>query len=730
MTQVRRRGSRLFLAGLATALVAPVLGTTGVASASDGGAIEAYWQSRGGSASSLGAPVSALTCDSLGCERTFTTGAVVWTATRGAKAVEGELYSTWLTAGGRTGTLGLPTAEMDCTLRDAGCGQPFVKGAAYWSSGSGAHVVEGAILTRWRALGAENSPLGYPTSSEQAVTGGVRAAFQGGTVYWSPATGARTVRTAILAHYESLGGPTALGFPVSDYEPLAGGGERVRFQRGHIYSTAGTGAHVVEGAVLSVYNAQGAQVGPLGYPLSGEEAVAGGVRARFEKGNIYWSGPTGARVVLDVADYDVVSGLRLPSVLTKYESVGGPAQLGFPVADSGPTPDGHGTTVRLQRGTIYRSSRHSPYVVEGAILARYRELGATAGFLGFPRTDEEAVAGGVVSHFTHSGIYWSPATGARLVTGDIYSRYVVGGGPAAMGFPVADEARTPDGGAMLRTQRGTMYWSPPTGAHFVEGAVLSRWLGEGGPTGRLGYPTSSEEAVAGGVRARFQGGTIFWSPTTGTHIVTGAILQRYNILGGPAGLGFPIADEARTADGTGALVRLQRGVIYWSPRSGAHPVEGAILDRWRSLGAHTGSLGYPLSGEEPVETGVRARFQGGTVYWSAATGARVVKGAIRQKYEAAGGPIALGFPTTDERPAVGGAVSDFEDGAIYWSPRTGAYIVAGETLFHWRELGAERGPLGYPVSDPEPHVDGIETGFERGSMIEHPDGSVTVYYGF
>ena len=714
---LRRRAPRLFLAALAAALVAPVLGTTGVASASDGGAIEAYWQARGGSASSLGAPVSALTCDSLGCERTYTTGAVTWNSVLGAKAVEGHLYSTWLAAGGRNGALGLPTAEMNCTLRDGGCGQPFLKGAAYWTSASGTHVVEGAILSRWRALGAENSPLGYPTSSEQSVTGGVRATFQGGTVYWSPATGPRMVRTAILAHYESLGGPAVLGFPVSDHETVAGGGERVRFQRGHVYYTAGTGAHVVEGAVLSVYNAQGAQTGPLGYPLSDEEAVASGVRARFQNGTIYWSGPTGARVVRG-------------SVLTKYESVGGPARLGFPMADSGPTSDGRGTTVRLQRGTIYASGGPA-HVVEGAILARYRELGASAGFLGFPASDEQAVAGGVVSHFQTGALYWSPATGARMVTGVIKQRYVELGGPAVMGFPVADEARTPDGGAMLRTQRGIMYWSARTGAHFLEGAVLSRWLAEGGPAGRLGYPESGEFAVVGGgVTVYFERGSMHWSPTTGAKVVTGAIAARYESAGGPANYGFPIADEERTADGTGALLRMQRGaVIYWSPSSGAHIVEGAILDRWRSLGAHTGPLGYPLTGEQPMPSpGVSARFQGGTVYWSAATGARVVKGAIRQKYEAVGSTTALGYPTTDERPAVGGAVSDFEHGAIYWSPRTGARIVAGETLYHWRQLGAETGSLGYPVSDPTSHVDGVQTGFERGGMIEHPDGSVSVYY--
>ncbi|MGY1813395.1 LGFP repeat-containing protein, partial [Blastococcus sp. SYSU D00820] len=85
--------------------------------------------------------------------------------------------------------------------------------------------------------------------------------------------------------------------------------------------------------------------------------------------------------------------------------------------------------------------------------------------------------------------------------------------------------------------------------------------------------------------------------------------------GGPAVLGYPIADDGGTADGTGALVRLQGGVIYWSPATGAHVVRGATLTRWRELGAQAGVLGYPVAG--PVArtdgTGTETRFQRGTL---------------------------------------------------------------------------------------------------------------------
>jgi uncharacterized protein with LGFP repeats len=113
-------------------------------------------------------------------------------------------------------------------------------------------------------------------------------------------------------------------------------------------------------------------------------------------------------------------------------------------------------------------------------------------------------------------------------------------------------------------------------------------------------------------------------------------------------LGYPLADDGGTADGTGALVRLQGGVVYWSARTGAHVVRGAILERWRQLGAQTGPLGYPTGDDVAVPGGFRTDFAGGAVYWSPSTGAHAVRGGILAHWLTNGGPSgALGFPVTD-----------------------------------------------------------------------------------
>ena len=170
-------------------------------------------------------------------------------------------------------------------------------------------------------------------------------------------------------------------------------------------------------------------------------------------------------------------------------------------------------------------------------------------------------------------------------------------------------------GALGRLSGGVAYSSPATGAHVIRGAILERWRSLGAQTGRLGYPVGDEVAVPGGFRTDFAGGSLYWSSATGARMVRGAILRRYVAAGGPGVLGFPVADEGRTADGTGALVRLQGGAVYWSPSTGAHVVRGGILTHWLATGGPAGALGYPVTDHAalPDGGGWQVRFQNGTL---------------------------------------------------------------------------------------------------------------------
>ena len=111
-------------------------------------------------------------------------------------------------------------------------------------------------------------------------------------------------------------------------------------------------------------------------------------------------------------------------------------------------------------------------------------------------------------------------------------------------------------------------------------------------------------------------------PTAGAHSVFGAIYQAWSRLGWETGvLGFPLTNELIPPDGVGRFNAFEGGSIYWSPRTGAHAVYGAILARWRALGWEFSYLGYPTSDEYAVPGGRRTDFERGYVQWDARTGA-------------------------------------------------------------------------------------------------------------
>ncbi|MHA7180079.1 polysaccharide deacetylase family protein [Arthrobacter sp. MDB2-24] len=201
----------------------------------------------------------------------------------------------------------------------------------------------------------------------------------------------------------------------------------------------------------------------------------------------------------------------------------------------------------------------------------------------------------------------------------------LGGSASFLGTPIGSVYDIAGGRAQDYTA-GTIYWSPGTGAHEVHGGIRGRYLALGGPAGFLGFPLTDETATPGaaGRYNEFARGSVYWSPGTGAHEVHGGIRGRYLALGGPAGvLGFPRTDETATPDGVGRYNHFS-GVnagssIYWSPATGAHEVYGGIRARWVALGWERGRLGYPTSGEYGITGGRRSDFQHGSILWHAAS---------------------------------------------------------------------------------------------------------------
>ncbi len=146
------------------------------------------------------------------------------------------------------------------------------------------------------------------------------------------------------------------------------------------------------------------------------------------------------------------------------------------------------------------------------------------------------------------------------------------------------------------------------------------------------------------------------------------------------------------------------------------------------LGGASSYLGAPVGDEYAVTGGSAQNYQYGMIYYSPATGAHAVHGAILSRYLALGGPAGLGFPTTDESPAAnGGRYNNFEYGAITWSPTAGAHETHGAIRARWAALGYESGPLGFPTSDEYPVPGGTAQNYEHGTLTwNQATGQVTV----
>ena len=181
---------------------------------------------------------------------------------------------------------------------------------------------------------------------------------------------------------------------------------------------------------------------------------------------------------------------------------------------------------------------------------------------------------------------------------------------------------------------GSIYWHPNTAAYEVHGLIRARWSSLGWEKSFLGYPLTDESKCPDGVGRynHFQGGSIYWSPSTGAWEVHGAIRNKYSLLGWERSfLRYPLTNENTCPDGIGKYNHFQGGSIYWSPATGAHEVHGLIRSHWASLGWEKSFLKYPISDELVVFGGAGriSHFQKGSIYWSPTAGVRVLKERVR-----------------------------------------------------------------------------------------------------
>lgn len=288
--------------------------------------------------------------------------------------------------------------------------------------------------------------------------------------------------------------------------------------------------------------------------------------------------------------------------------------------------------------------------------------------------------------------YWSPV---------VQHWQDLGGAGGFLGGPVEPEYVNPDHvGKRQRYAYGSVYWHPSTRAHAVMGLIRDHWGALAWETGVLGYPTT-DELPCPDLRGRFNhfrnlgtqtDGSIYWHPSVGAHSVRGGIRSLWSALGWERSvIGYPTTDETRTPDGQGAFNHFHNvqtgtnGSIYAHLSSGIHEVHGAIRDRWQATGWERGVLGYPSTNETRCPDGV---------------------GRFNHFHDPRNG----------------------HDGSIYWTSATGAHAVYGAIRVTWSSMGWERGRLGYPTSDPAAVSGGLQQRFQHGVATQDSAGHVSVVY--
>lgn len=429
-----------------------------------------------------------------------------------------------------------------------------------------------------------------------------------------------------------------------------------------------------------------------------------------------------------VAAQDCLSG----PVGDRYAEVGGPAgRLGAPTSCLRETQDLSGSFATFDRGSIYYSQDTGAWDVWGAFRDLWSGTGWETGFLGYPTSGEEpARAGGVFQDYEGGTLFWTPATGAQAVSGETEEFYADQGWEFGfLGYPTSPERDLARGGGYQLFQGGTVYTSEASGTHSVSGAFRGLYDTVRWEQGFLGYPTSQEVPVRdGGVYQNYQGGVMYWSPTTGAHTVSGSFLEGYARSGYENGyLGYPTSQETPTL--TGVFQRFQGGVAYWSPSTPASTVSAPFLGLYASLGYENGLLRFPKAAAVTDDDGTRWQaFEGGTLVWSPSTGAHSLSGTFRSRYwQDRDGARVLGLPTSQEtRIRDGGICQAFQRGTIYLTWFGQYFTVGGAILAEYGRTGYENGPLGYPTSDEFDVPGGRRSNFEHGYIEWSPSTGARV----
>ncbi|WP_080791611.1 LGFP repeat-containing protein [Corynebacterium pacaense] len=135
---------------------------------------------------------------------------------------------------------------------------------------------------------------------------------------------------------------------------------------------------------------------------------------------------------------------------------------------------------------------------------------------------------------------------------------------------------------------------------WIRGAIAETYLRLGGHSAWGDAISDETPGARGGLNQHFQNdASIFWNADVSGGVarqVGGLIRSKWEEKDWERGyLGYPTTDETALPNRTGRFNHFEGGSIYWSPETGAHPVSGAIKEYWSTQGWENSPLGLPTS---------------------------------------------------------------------------------------------------------------------------------------
>ncbi len=161
---------------------------------------------------------------------------------------------------------------------------------------------------------------------------------------------------------------------------------------------------MVQGQIRDLWRRTGREIGPLGYPVTSEEAGHGGRVSTFQ-GTAFWTPGSGAVEVRG-------------DIAARWRALGGfawalPTSSETAVSRS----SGRYNTFSGNRA-VYWSQQTGAQAVEGRIRDLWAERGGAIGALGYPVSNEQAAASGVqFSRFQNGIVYWTAVAGPERSKG-------------------------------------------------------------------------------------------------------------------------------------------------------------------------------------------------------------------------------------------------------------------------------------------------------------------------